>query len=69
MDKLKKKMIERIATDDAKWDNCFADLASLGFKINTTFTAYDPPKDPKDKLEYDSQWNKAKERSGIDNAS
>ena len=69
MDNLRKKIIKSIATDDAKWDNCFVDLSALGYKTNTTFTAYDPPKDPKEKLEYDSQWNKAKEREGIDNAS
>jgi len=56
MNKLKKKMIKKIAADDAKWDKCFVDLRSVDIKTNTKFTAYDPPKDPKDKLEYDRQW-------------
>lgn len=69
MNKFNKKIIESIANDDAKWDNCFVDLTSLGYRTNTTLTTYDPPKDAKDKLEYNRQWNKTKERSGVDNAS
>lgn len=60
MTKLKKNIIKTTAADDAKWNNCFVNLQSIGIKTNTRFTAYDPPKDPKDKLEYYRNWKKAK---------
>ena len=62
MDKLRKEIIKSIATDDGKWDNCFVDLTSLGYRTNTTFTAYNPPKDPGEKLEYDRNWKIAKDK-------
>ncbi len=60
MNKLRKTVIKAAATDDAKWDDCFVDLQSLGIKTNTKFNAYIPPKDPKDKDVYDRNWKKAK---------
>ncbi len=56
MDKLRKKIIKTKSTDDAKWDKCFIDLRSVGVKTNSTFTAYNPPKDQTDKAEYDRNW-------------
>ena len=63
MNKLKKKIIKTVTQDDAKWDKCFVDFQSAGIRTNTTFTAYDPPKDPKDKSEYDQHWEAVKRRA------
>ena len=60
MDRSRKTVIKNTAIDDAKWDNCFVDLQSLGIKTKTEFTAYNPPKDSKDKKEYNRNWKKAK---------
>jgi hypothetical protein len=62
MEKMKKEIIGRVATDDAKWDKCFIDLQSVGVKTNTRFTAYDLPKDAKEKEEYDYYWKAEKLR-------
>jgi len=60
---LKRKIIKAGTEDDAKWDRCFIDLRSRGIKTNAGFTAYDPPKDLKDKLGYYQHWEAARQRA------
>lgn len=62
MNKSKKDLIKIIAKDDAKWNNSFADLNTLGYISNKKFTTYNPSKDPEDKAEYDRHWEKAKSK-------
>ncbi len=39
METSRKKLIEVIARDDAKWDKCFVDLTAIGYVSNTTYPA------------------------------
>lgn len=61
MDTSREKLIEVFAKDDAKWDNCFADVNTRGVVRNHKLTAYDTPNDPEGKKVYDQHWHKAKE--------
>ncbi len=61
MDKSREKLIEVFAKDDAKWENCFAEVNARGVVRNHKLTAYDPLKDPEGKKVYDHYWSKAKE--------
>ncbi len=56
MDKSRGRLIEVFAKDDAKWDKCFVDLNTLGYKTNAKFGVYDPPADPEEKAVYDRAW-------------
>lgn len=62
MDKLREREIEVFAKDDAKWDNCFVDLNTLGYVTNAKFSTYSPPKDTEEKAVYDRAWNKEKNK-------
>lgn len=60
MEKPQKKPIEIFASDDARWDNCFAAVNKAGIVKNHTITVYDPPKDADEKEIYDHAWKNTK---------